>query len=599
MYYCTENPVVYRSEYFVKFFEQDNSSPTEETTSPIDGDEKDGVMESSLDDASIDLTSLNNSIEEEDQVASQNGVSKDTELPEENSFEYLSTGFDYLYDAAMCFSQAVQEEANLRYKPAFELYKMGIDKLLTGAKSDVNERRKRIAKTKAGKYLERAEILYENHIVKLQEETFIFEDSKSTEDATSILALERPANNLSRFKVISINNYMMRVQDCTDKKFYILKKIYKDVHSAILLPQSIPFMVRLISYYNTENSFFLLLPLMSGGLLWNYINSYTNKTLVQCSNLEEIFVDPPDLVKSSISSGEPVDGSTEIITEDVEVEVAEEPREDNFDLVDNYSNEPVAIPSFDTLSSEMDINDLMSCSQKLLLSVSKTLEKSQIRSQEKPSTNKDSFRNLEQETEAHVECARVPESTVIEPKEIIPIFPRQTESFPENIIKQWASELIVAVNNLHKAGIICGDLNLDNLLLGPSGHLNLTFFHQSNRNHFQQLCCLNPKAMKFLYVAFDFPLTKESDWYSVGVLIYELLTRDRFYVYHPVGVSRFNEVQYQDPDEISEDAKDLLHGLIIEKAENRLKYNDLISHPFFNSISFEEVERCGLEFFKN
>ena len=44
------------------------------------------------------------------------------------------------------FSQAVQEEVNLRYKEAFDLYKDGIDKLLSGAKNDFNERRKSISK---------------------------------------------------------------------------------------------------------------------------------------------------------------------------------------------------------------------------------------------------------------------------------------------------------------------------------------------------------------------------------------------------------------------------------------------------------------------
>jgi ribosomal protein S6 kinase-like len=249
----------------------------------------------------------------------------------------------------------------------------------------------------------------------------------------------------------------------------------------------------------------------------------------------------------------------------------------------------------------MDINDLMSCSQMLLKSVSKTLEKSQIQAKEKDKPVEDALEISQIEkpiqespSESFVNCA----ADDMNEQEIITESPREAAHLPENVLKQWASELIVAVNSLHKAGIVCGDLNLDNLLLGPAGHLTLTYFHQNDRSQFQQLCRLNPKAMKCLYVAFDFPITKESDWYSVGVLIYELITRDRFFLYHPVGVSRFNEVQYQNPDVLSDDVKDLLHGLIIEGAENRFKFNDLINHRFFKGVDFDEVEKCGLELFK-
>lgn len=591
LYYCAENPVIYRSQCFVKFFEDGSGSPKDEVIAII-GDEIDG-MNSSVDEASLDLQSQNGSIELDDEPTED---VKNMTI-DENSFDHLSTGFDYLYDAAICFSQAVQEEANLRYKPAFELYKVGIDKLLSGAKSDSNEKRKRIAKTKAGKYLERAEMLYENHIALLQEETFVFEDP-TVDDTPSVLALERPVNNLSRFKVIGVTDYKMRVQDCTDKKFYVLKSIFKDSNCAILLPQSIPFMVKLVSYYTAENSIFLLFPLVSGGLLWNYINNYSSKSEQSDINLDSIFVEPPANPKTEIA---PPAIETEDIPNDSDIELAEEifAPDDNFssNAIDAYINEQIAIPSFDTLSTEMDINDLMSCSQLLLQSVSKTLEKSQIQAKDKMSEDH-SDPHIESFPEMLENPKKVEEIFAQAAEEIITEIHNEIAQLPETVLRQWASELIVAINSLHKAGVICGDLNLDNLLLGPQGHLTLTYFYKSDRNEYQQLCRLNPKAMKCLYVAFDFPLTKESDWYSVGVLIYEIFTRERFYLNHPMGVARFNEIQFSNPDALSDDVKNLLHGLIIESGENRLRYDDLVRHPFFETINFAQVEKCGLELFK-
>lgn len=583
LYYCAENPIAYRSQCFVKFFEDGSTSPTDTFTNPVEEDEP---VSSSIDAVSFDL-SRENSVEFEDEPDSQVD-----DKPDESSFDPLGTGFDYLYDAAMCFSQAVQEEANLRYKKAFELYKSGIDKLLTGAKSDTNEKRKRIAKTKAGKYLERAELLFENQIANLEEETFLLE-IPTFEDIPSVLALERPVNNLSRFKVIGISDYVMRVQDCTDKKFYVLKNVYKDVNGTISLPQSIPFMVKLISYYKTDCSVFLLLPLVSGGLLWDYINNYSNKS-GKAINLDEIFVEPPKQI-SQDQSVESVESVTfdEVDSQSIEIDVGEE----TFDLSDALealNSEPVAIPSFDTLSSEMDINDLMSCSQKLLQSVSKTLEKSQIQAKVKSQESNVVEYVAVEDTKDESSHEEIKAEVLPAPLEI----PLEHAQLPETVLKQWASELIVAVHSLHKAGIVCGDLNLNNLLLGPKGHLTLTYFHQSERSELQQLCRLNPSAMKCLYVAFDFPLTKASDWYSVGVLIYEIVTRDRFFLNHPMGISRFNEIQFQDPDAYSDDFKDLLHNLIIEKSDKRFSYHELVAHLYFAGVDWSDVEKRGLELFK-
>lgn len=579
LYYCAGNPVIYRSQCFVKFFEEGSSSPVEDFKYIGAGE---GSIDSSADGATLESCSQLNLTDIDENLESEESKIKTSD---ESSFDIISSDqFDYLYDSAMSFSQAVQEEANLRYKPAFELYKIGIDKLLTGAKNDNNERRKQLAKTKAAKYLERAEMLYENQIVRLQDEHFLL-DNQVNDDEPSVLALERPVNNLSRFKVIAINDYLMRVQDCTDKKFYVLKRAYKYQNCTISLPQSIPFMIKLVSYYKTEASLFLLLPLISGGLLWDYINNYKSKNETKSVNLEEMFVEPPsardDQPTEIESQSEDIFNEIESVTE------ASSP----VTAVSEFTNDVPSIPSFETLSSEMDINDLMNCSQKLLQSVSKTLEKSQVKTKVEPEII---------EKEIIIETAEVTckVNEVCEVAEAVSESPRPLLDLPESVLKQWFSELIVAVNHLHKAGIICGDLNLNNVLLGPMGHIALTYFYQVDRNEYQQLCRLNPNAMKCHYVAFDFPITQSSDWYSVGVIMYEIFTRERFYLNHLTGVSRFNEIQYSNPDLISDDVKNLLHGLIIEKSEKRFKFDDLTCHPFFTNIDWKEVEKCGFELFR-
>lgn len=45
----------------------------------------------------------------------------------------------------------------------------------------------------------------------------------------------------------------------------------------------------------------------------------------------------------------------------------------------------------------------------------------------------------------------------------------QLKKMPEALVRVWLAELIVAVEALHERGIICGDLGLNNVLLGEKG----------------------------------------------------------------------------------------------------------------------------------
>lgn len=578
LYYCSENPVIYRSQCFVKFFE-DANSPKE----PTDDD-----LESSTD-------NLVQSIESQQREQDTN-----VEIVAESqyTFDQLSLNADYLFDSALSFSQAVQAEANLRYNLAFDLYKAGIDKLLTGAKNDLNERRKRIAKTKAQKYLEKAEQLYENYILQQQEIDFFIEDADDNE-TQSISSLERPISNLARYKVIKINERIMNVQDCTDKKMYVIKVIWKSHTNRVLfMPQKIPYMVSLLSYFSTENVLFLLLPFVSGGLLWNYVKNYKPSSS-QHHQLEELFVEPPKNQRMCAKSLEPIEITGKVIKNTDDIDVQEEAFEalDEIDSINIEENLELAhdegsiIPSFDTLSNDIDINDLMKVSQKLLQSVTKTLEKSIVMS----INENDEIRQIKQEI-VEEELLDVQKKSGPEIKD--EQSSEQVESvtpLPEMMIKRWIAEIIVAVNSLHKNGIILGDLNLDNILLGKNGHVAITFFHQRERNNYQQLCFLDSRAVKNYHVAFDFPLTKISDYYSIGVVAFELLTQSLFCVNHPSGITRFNEIQYPESANISMEAKDLLQNLILSSAKDRPTFDDLIQHAFFKGVDFDEIEKSGLQ----
>ncbi|XP_050407265.2 ribosomal protein S6 kinase delta-1 [Patella vulgata] len=165
----------------------------------------------------------------------------------------------------------------------------------------------------------------------------------------------------------------------------------------------------------------------------------------------------------------------------------------------------------------------------------------------------------------------------------------------ESCIRQWAAEIVVAVSKLHHVGIICRDLNPDNILLGDHGHVMLTYF--SRLPQVDEV--INPLAAQQLYVApevlsvngFD----ETCDWWSLGALLYELLVGQTLLMCHPGGIN--SHTQLYIPSHVSPEAQGLLQELLCYSAKERLGSSldgveAIKSHPFFNGINWNAIEGC-------
>lgn len=550
--------------------------------------------------------------------------------------DQVDSSLDYIVEAAMVFSRAAQAEANGRYKEAFDGYKEGIDRLLTGAKTDGNAGRKKMAKEKTCKYVTRAEEIYEKYLLHQEEWDGILQLSPICLDDPSspIQLLERPLNYLSRYKVVRVlEGRVMQVQDVTDRKFYVMKGIRKPVggfSQASSLPYNVPYMVPLVAYFQSESSVFLLLKLVAGGKLWDYIASYRKsdefvaETSTEDSPAEQGDGDSADEpeVKTCHESSNESDSSVATTTgfdsgfidlvNDYNSKQPDPPEQDPIiptqeieqaqEAVDEVDSSSNYIPSFDALSKDMDVKDLVSCSQQLLRAVSQTIEQSHHQKpllQNHPVKESNLLIPAKVPKRPHIDTSQLELRTATTPYSSpakIPMSLPASDPLPEGCIKQWISELIIAVDNLHFNGIVCGDLTMDNLLLGPEGQLMLTYFYRKER--FPDAATLatelRPEAIQQLYVAPERPLQPKSDYWSVGVILFEMLTRRSFLSCHPAGVFCYCEVQF--PDEgvvVSDEARELLDGLLQPLPENRFDFKEIIASAFFHTIDWSEVKRRG------
>lgn len=74
------------------------------------------------------------------------------------------------------------------------------------------------------------------------------------------------------------------------------------------------------------------------------------------------------------------------------------------------------------------------------------------------------------------------------------------------------------------SSLSCSDLHTRNILLGSKGQLLLSYFYQCAGFDAASQISISPRALDGFYIAPERPLTTKSDWWSFGVILFELLT---------------------------------------------------------------------------
>nr|XP_045595214.1 uncharacterized protein LOC123756175 [Procambarus clarkii] len=169
----------------------------------------------------------------------------------------------------------------------------------------------------------------------------------------------------------------------------------------------------------------------------------------------------------------------------------------------------------------------------------------------------------------------------------------------------YAAEITSGLKFLHSKGIIYRDLKLDNILLDYQGHIRIADFGmcklQVYLDRYADTFCgtpdyMAPEVIKGLHY------NQCVDWWSFGVLLYEMLTGKSPFKGcdedHLFWLICNDEPFY--PKFLSKEATNILKQLLDKDSSKRLgipfsPYGEIMDQPFFKYIDWNKIERKEVE----
>ncbi|XP_062351203.1 ribosomal protein S6 kinase-like 1 [Cinclus cinclus] len=184
---------------------------------------------------------------------------------------------DYLVEAARQLRLALERDVSEDYEEAFNHYQNGVDVLLRGVQVDPNKERREAVKRKITQYLRRAEEIFNCHLQRAAGGGNTTATGYSSLRFRPIRTLSSAVENLRRCKVVGVIDKVQIVQDPATGETFILKSLPKSHvetrERQTIIPHGVPFMVKLLCYYVSEDSIFLHLEHVQGETLWSHLRS--------------------------------------------------------------------------------------------------------------------------------------------------------------------------------------------------------------------------------------------------------------------------------------------------------------------------------------
>jgi serine/threonine protein kinase len=173
---------------------------------------------------------------------------------------------------------------------------------------------------------------------------------------------------------------------------------------------------------------------------------------------------------------------------------------------------------------------------------------------------------------------------------------RRQGRFREDKARFYASQILLAFEYLHSLNIIFRDLKPENVVLGADGYASLTDFGMAKRfsatDRTSSFCgtdaYLSPEMIK------GETYGCENDWWSLGILIYEMIQGDVPF-YSDNVTAMYDSILHSQllfSRTVSAEAKDILTQFLSRNKSDRLLCSTAMRvHPFFKEFDFDGLLR--------
>ena len=170
---------------------------------------------------------------------------------------------------------------------------------------------------------------------------------------------------------------------------------------------------------------------------------------------------------------------------------------------------------------------------------------------------------------------------------------RREPVMPISQVRLYVAELALAIEHLHRNGIVYRDIKPENILIAPDGHLKLTDFGLSK--DISKTKCTSTFCGTAEYMAPEIVNQQmygmAVDWWALGILMYMMLFGDTPFRddNRSVMFQNITTGKPKFPDNADPAAVSLIEGLLVKQPGMRRGLKEMKKHQFFAGLDFDQV----------